>query len=124
MPRGDATGPIGMGPMTGRGAGYCAGLGAPGYMNHIPARRFGAGFGRGAGFGGRGGRGGGFGFGNRFYAAAIPGWRRTDEYSAAVVPPDPHEEQQALRTQAEFLQRELDAIKKRLDELKTDTQNN
>ncbi|NLG67487.1 MAG: DUF5320 domain-containing protein, partial [Actinobacteria bacterium] len=25
MPRGDGTGPEGMGPMTGRGAGYCAG---------------------------------------------------------------------------------------------------
>ena len=29
MPRGDGTGPMGMGPMTGRGAGFCAGLGAP-----------------------------------------------------------------------------------------------
>lgn len=118
MPRGDATGPAGMGPMTGRGAGYCAGYGMPGYMNHIPARRFGGHFGRGAGFGGRGGHGGGFGFGNRFYAA-VPGWRRTNE-----CPRDPREEQQALRMQAEFLQRELDAIKKRLEELKTDTQNN
>lgn len=28
MPRGDRTGPMGMGPMTGRGAGYCGGFGA------------------------------------------------------------------------------------------------
>lgn len=27
MPRGDGTGPMGMGPMTGRGAGTCAGYG-------------------------------------------------------------------------------------------------
>ena len=45
MPRGDGTGPMGMGPMTGRGAGYCAGFRVPGYAN--PARGFGYGFGRG-----------------------------------------------------------------------------
>ena len=33
MPRGDRTGPMGMGPMTGRAAGYCAGYGVPGYAN-------------------------------------------------------------------------------------------
>jgi len=33
MPRGDGTGPAGMGPMTGRAAGYCAGYPVPGYMN-------------------------------------------------------------------------------------------
>ena len=33
MPRGDGSGPAGMGPMTGRAAGYCAGYGAPGYLN-------------------------------------------------------------------------------------------
>jgi len=38
MPRGDGTGPAGMGPMTGRAAGYCAGYAAPGYMNPIPGR--------------------------------------------------------------------------------------
>lgn len=47
MPRGDGTGPVGMGPLTGRGAGFCAGYanlgfgcgrglrrnpGRPGYM--------------------------------------------------------------------------------------------
>ena len=48
MPRGDGTGPWGLGPMTGRGAGFCAGYRAPRYMN------FG---GRGLGFGrGRGNR--------------------------------------------------------------------
>ena len=33
MPWGDGTGPAGMGPMTGRAAGYCAGYPVPGYMN-------------------------------------------------------------------------------------------
>ncbi len=30
MPGGDQTGPMGMGPMTGRGAGYCNGFAVPG----------------------------------------------------------------------------------------------
>ncbi len=67
MPRGDRTGPMGMGPMTGRAAGYCAGFSAPGFVNHAP--RMGMGFRRGAGFYGRGpgvgrGLGRGRGFGN------------------------------------------------------------
>jgi len=33
MPRGDGTGPMGCGRMTGRGMGYCAGFDNPGYMN-------------------------------------------------------------------------------------------
>ena len=36
MPGGNRTGPMGMGPMTGRAAGYCAGYPVPGYMNPIP----------------------------------------------------------------------------------------
>jgi hypothetical protein len=31
MPFGNGTGPAGMGPMTGRGLGYCAGYSVPGY---------------------------------------------------------------------------------------------
>jgi hypothetical protein len=91
MPGGDRTGPMGLGPMTGRAAGYCAGFGMPGYANPAPGRGFGMGFGRGRGLGGRGfgmgfgrGRGlGGCGFGgggrgwrNMFYATGLPGWRR------------------------------------------------
>lgn len=55
MPRGDGTGPMGRGSMTGRGMGYCAGYCAPGYANagmyggRFRARRFA--FGRGIGFG-------------------------------------------------------------------------
>ena len=50
MPGGDGTGPGGMGPMTGRAAGFCAGYPVPGYMNQavgyggqLPAPPFGAG---------------------------------------------------------------------------------
>lgn len=48
MPFGDGTGPQGMGPMTGRGAGYCAGFSRPGFANPIPGRGW-PGFGRGQG---------------------------------------------------------------------------
>jgi Family of unknown function (DUF5320) len=40
MPRGDGTGPAGLGPMTGRAAGLCAGYSVPGYMNPIGGRGF------------------------------------------------------------------------------------
>ena len=33
MPWGNGTGPAGMGPMTGRAAGFCAGYPVPGYRN-------------------------------------------------------------------------------------------
>jgi len=61
MPAGDGTGPMGMGPMTGRAAGYCGGYDAPGWANPVPSRGFGLGWGRG---GGRG-RGGSWGRGWR-----------------------------------------------------------
>jgi hypothetical protein len=40
MPAGDGTGPFGLGPMTGRAAGYCAGYPVPGYMNPVFGRGF------------------------------------------------------------------------------------
>ena len=57
MPFGDGTGPMGLGPMTGRAAGYCVGYPTPGYMNPIPGRgywgwRGAAPWGASAGFGG------------------------------------------------------------------------
>jgi hypothetical protein len=48
MPFGNGTGPRGMGPMTGRGAGYCAGFDQPGFANPIPSRRW---FGSGSAWG-------------------------------------------------------------------------
>ncbi|MFP3946785.1 MAG: DUF5320 domain-containing protein [Archaeoglobaceae archaeon] len=60
MPRGDRTGPMGLGPRTGRAAGFCSGFGAPGFANPVRGGRgfWGSGYGRGFGFGpGRGFRG-------------------------------------------------------------------
>jgi len=41
MPFGDGTGPRGLGPMTGRRAGFCAGFGVPGFANPISRRGIG-----------------------------------------------------------------------------------
>jgi len=41
MPRRDSRGPFGMGPMTGRAAGYCAGNVNSGVTSFIPGRRLG-----------------------------------------------------------------------------------
>ena len=74
MPGGDGTGPMGLGPMTGRAAGFCAGYPVPGYMSPVPGRGY---WGAGPGPGFRGGRGrGGRGRRNWFYATGLPGWVR------------------------------------------------
>ena len=49
MPRGDGTGPMGMGPLTGRRMGRCAGAEYPGNSCGV-GRFFGRGFGMGRGF--------------------------------------------------------------------------
>jgi len=90
MPRGDRTGPMGAGPMTGRGAGYCAGYSAPGYVNPIPPRSGGFGYGHGGWGRGRGwGRGFGRGFGWRGvaypYAYGYP-YYGDSSYPANVTP--------------------------------------
>lgn len=71
MPRGDKTGPNGIGPMTGRQMGYCVGNDRPGL--ETSARGFGRGRGFGDGFGRGMGNRFGYGRGNRFYSEeAIP----------------------------------------------------
>ncbi len=70
MPRGDGTGPGGLGPMTGRAAGYCAGYPIAGFMNPYVGRP-GLGFGYSRGFGRGLGRSYGRGF-RSGYAYPIP----------------------------------------------------
>lgn len=117
MPRGDGTGPAGFGPRTGRAAGYCAGYGMPGFANPGFGRGF---FGRGGGRGAWGG-GGGRGWRNRYYATGLPGWMRYGAYGfPASPPPDPEFEKRSLADEAEALQAELEAIRRRLSELETE----
>ena len=124
MPAGDGTGPRGMGPMTGRAAGYCSGYDAPGWANPVPGRGFGLGWGR--GWGGGGGRG--WRHRNWYYATGVPGWARSGYgpawgaapawgYPPYATPPQPEQEVEFLRGQAEWLQQQLDEIGQRIKEL-------
>lgn len=116
MPAGDGTGPMGMGPMTGRAAGYCAGYTMPGFMNPMPGQWGGMGYGFGWGRGGRS-----RGWRHRFYATGLPFWARGE--APGVVPlgpaPAPADEIQALRTQAGHLEQTLDQLRQRIAELET-----
>lgn len=99
MPAGDGTGPSGAGPMTGRGAGYCAGNRAPGYASPGPGRALGRRFGR--GFRGRGfarGWGGRWGF-------------------PSDAAPTAEAELDALKNQAEYLAGALENIKMRVEDI-------
>ncbi len=109
MPRGDGTGPAGMGPMTGRAAGYCAGYSVPGFMNPYGGR-FGGGFGRGRGFGWR--RWG--------YPTSAP--YGIAPYGAVPYGPSYSAEQETelLRNQAKSLEEQLEQIQKRLNDLETE----
>jgi len=126
MPGGDGTGPAGMGPMTGRAAGYCAGYPMPGFMNPVGGRGF---YG-----GGRGRGGGGWGRRNGYYATGLTGWQRAAygapayggvmptpvaaPYGAPYSPAASQEQElNALKSQAEYFEDALDGIKKRISEL-------
>ena len=90
MPGGDCTGPQGMGPRTGRGAGWCAGRG-------------------------RGFRGGFGGWG-------APGWGWAAPHApaygyGAAWPETAAEEIAELGAQARQLERALDGIRRRIEEL-------
>ena len=123
MPRGDGTGPAGMGPMTGRAAGYCAGYQVPGYMNPVGGRGYG-GWGRG---GGRGwGRGFGRGFGWARTGYGYPAWGGVaNPYVPGAVPfapaMAPEQELDGLKQQAEYFQDALGEIKKRIEQLEVES---
>ncbi|WP_069649868.1 DUF5320 domain-containing protein [Caloranaerobacter ferrireducens] len=108
MPRGDRTGPMGAGPMTGRKMGYCAGYDAPGYVNAGYGRGYGRGFGRGLGRGCR--RGFGIGFGRGFGRGF--GWR-----AFAYDAPSKEELKGYINEEIKFLKDQLDSLEKRLKEL-------
>jgi hypothetical protein len=125
MPGGDRTGPRGMGPMTGRAAGYCADHDAPGYTNPAPRLGFGMGWRR---------RGGGWGWRNWYYATGLPSWARgvpgwgpwgyapiwgrPQAYGSYAAPPTPEQEAKYLKAQAEWLREQLDALNQRIEDLK------
>jgi hypothetical protein len=114
MPRGDRRGPMGNGPMTGRGAGLCGGFGMPGHMNAGGRGDPGAEFGRRAGCGRGGFGGGGHGWRNRYFATGLPGWMHSGQ---EVIDTGPEMARQALKARMEALQAELDIMKQHLERL-------
>ncbi len=128
MPGGDGTGPGGMGPMTGRAAGFCAGFPAPGYANPVGGRGMGMGWGRGRGMG-RGMGWGRAGYGMPAYGGAVnpyayggaPSAGSPYAYGGAPFAPTiaPQQELDGLKGQAEYLEDSLDGIKKRIEELES-----
>ncbi|MCI0513715.1 DUF5320 domain-containing protein [candidate division KSB1 bacterium] len=110
MPAGDGTGPLGMGPRTGRGAGFCAGYNMAGYANPIPGQR--ASWGVGRGFFGRG-----RGHRHWFYATGLPLWARHPFYGAPAMVIAPEQELNYLKDQAEYLATSMEEIQKRIQEL-------
>ena len=106
MPRGDKTGPAGMGPMTGRAVGFCAGYQVPGYMNPVGGSGYG-----GIGRGGRpwgGGRGRCFGGGR--------GWMFGAPLPANVTV---EQELASLKNQAALMEEQINATKSRIEELES-----
>jgi hypothetical protein len=126
MPGGDGTGPGGLGPMTGRAAGFCAGYPVPGYANPVGGRGY-FGWGRGGGWGrGRGFGWGRVGYGLPAYGSAVNpyaygGAVNPHAYGGAPFAPGltAQQELDGLKGQAEYLEDTLDGIKKRIDELES-----
>lgn len=92
MPRRDGTGPVGVGPMTGRGLGFCSGYDTPVYGNGIM---------RGQGF-------------RRMncYSKGYRGRYFASHYAYAAI-----DEKQVLTDEIDYLEQQLKNTKKRLDAL-------
>lgn len=110
MPFGDRTGPLGTYPRSGRGAGWCSGFPGPGFLNP------------GYGSYGRGGRG----WRHWFRATGLTGWQRAfcgwPAWGSWVSEPPfraPTEEQEleVLKARASWLEKALEHLRKRIEEL-------
>ena len=104
MPGRDNTGPMGQGPKTGRGRGFCGGRGGRG----------------------QGGQGRGWGRRNMFHATGLTGWQRealaaaqaAETGSAAPVAGAGSQQELAmLKQQADGLATALDEIRQRIEEI-------
>lgn len=96
MPRRDGTGPVGMGPMTGRGAGFCTGVAARNYANPFC------------------GRGAGRGYRRMFYASGLPAQARFDSRNTYGAYASEADEKELLKRQAKLLEDRLHDVKNRL----------
>jgi len=112
MPNFDGTGPMGQGPMTGGGRGYCA----------VPLT------GTGRPFYGRGfwGRGGGRGWRHWYWATGLPGWMRAQRWISPFGGfsriTNKEDEIRFLKDQADFLKQQLEDIENHLREVESKTE--
>jgi len=98
MARGDRTGPLGQGPMTGRGMGFCSGNEFAGYA----AGTFGRGMARGF-RGGQGRRSGFFGFRNFGYS------QNQDDNA--------QNRKRALENELEYLKKQVSGLESEIEKL-------
>jgi hypothetical protein len=98
MPRGNGYGPMGVGPRTGRGAGFCNGYTTPGFANP----------------GGYWVPGCGWGRGYRYYQTGMPGWAG----AAFSFPGRMADEDEVLKEQEAGLEEQLRRVKERRRQLK------
>ena len=112
MPGFDGTGPMGAGPMTGGGRGYCV-TPVGDVRSPFGGRSFGRG-GRGRGWGRGFGRGFGFGWAGYPYAYG-------NSYAAFAYPDNftPKQEADMLKAEAKAMQDEIDAINQRVKVLES-----
>jgi hypothetical protein len=94
--------------MTGRAAGFCSGVNAPGFTNRL-GRRF---LGRSGGF-----RGAGSNFWNSLGRMCRNGWMGSDFWQAPDSLLEPEAEKVGLKQEAKVLQNQLKMIQKRIEEL-------
>jgi len=117
MPGGDGTGPLGLGSMTGRGLGYCAGYSMPGYTV-FPGRGRGMGRGWGRGFGRGFRRGMSYGYWNPYYGttpAPVPFY---SPFVPNVMPQlNPEDSIKFFTEQKNYLEQEMNSLKKAFDDI-------
>lgn len=110
--------------MSGRGAGFCAGYGMPGYANRGPAAQTfqgGRGYWPNPGFG----RGGGRGHRNWFHATGLTGWQRAGmgwqwPPVASYQGPTPEQELSMLRNEAKAMEAAVAETQDRIRELENE----
>ncbi len=93
--RGDGTGPMEMGRMTGKNAGYCRALRLGAVTNPVGYGKPGCGFGRGRGFR------------RMFNATGLRGWARYGYPAYAGADEEAPDEREFLSNRAEFLEKQL-----------------
>ena len=113
MPGRNGMGPMGQGPKTGGGRGWCGGAAA---RTEVPLRESGFGMGRGNG------HGGGWRHRHWLHATGLTGWQRAQmgwpgRETGLPTAPSKEKELAALKQQAHSLEQTLGELKSRIEQL-------